>query len=72
MKSNESVSALLFTTARQVAVDQHLLESAADLKERRVAFLEELRAILADMDRVHELSREQFFAREVRLHRQAG
>ena len=55
-----------------MAADQHLLESAADLKERRVAFLEELRAILADMDRIHELSREQFFAREVRLHRQPG
>ena len=72
MHSNESVSALLFATARQVAADQKLLEPAADLKERRAAFLDELRAILRDMDRIHELSREQFFAREVRLHRQPG
>ena len=39
VRSNESVSALLFATARQVAADQHLLEPAADLTERRKAFL---------------------------------
>lgn len=64
VRSNESVSALLFATARQVATDQKLLEPSVDLRDRRRAFLHELRAILADMERVHELSREQFYARE--------
>lgn len=67
VRSNESVSALLFSTARQVAVDQKLLEPGTDLRDRRRAFLRELRAILADMERVHELSREQFYAREAQL-----
>ena len=64
VQSNESVSALLFTTARQVAADKHLLEPAADLAERREAFRDELRGILTDMDRVDAYSREQFFSRE--------
>ncbi len=72
VRSNESVSALLFATARQVAADQHLLEPAPDLKQRRQAFLQELRGILADMDRVNELSTEQFYLREVQLRGQAG
>ena len=67
VRSNESVSALLFATARQLAADQKLLEPAADLRERRQAFLHELRTILGDMDRVHELSAEQFYAREAAL-----
>lgn len=71
VRSEESVSALLFATARQVAADQKLLEPATDLRERRRAFLLELRDILADMERVHELSREQFYAREARL-RESG
>jgi glycerol-3-phosphate O-acyltransferase len=66
IRSTESVSALLFATARQVAADQHLLEPAADLRERRSAFLGELRGILGDMDRVHLISREQFVEREAR------
>ena len=66
VRSNESVSALLFATARQVAVDQKLLEPSPDLRERRRAYLDELRAILTDMERVHQLSREQFYAREVK------
>lgn len=64
VQSNESVSALLFTTARQVAADQHLLEPAADLTDRRKAFRSELRGILTDMDKVDAYSREQFFTRE--------
>ncbi|MFB1296878.1 glycerol-3-phosphate 1-O-acyltransferase [Mycobacterium sp. pW049] len=64
VQSNESVSALLFTTARQVAADQKLLEPAADLAERRRAFRDELRGILTDMDKVDAYSREQFFERE--------
>ncbi|MGE2719772.1 glycerol-3-phosphate 1-O-acyltransferase [Mycolicibacterium celeriflavum] len=65
VRSNESVSALLFATARQVAADQHLLEPAADLGDRRVAFRDELRGILRDMDKVEQIAREQFIAREV-------
>src|SRR6185369_17714813 len=64
VRSNESVSALLFSTARQVAADQKLLEPSDDLAERRAAFQTELRGILADMDKVEHLSRAQFFARE--------
>jgi glycerol-3-phosphate O-acyltransferase len=65
VRSNDAVSALLFTTARQVAADQHLLEPAADLAERRAAFLAELRAVLRDMDKVEHIAREQFYAREM-------
>lgn len=65
VRSNESVSALLFATARQVAADQHLLEPAADLRERRAAFRDELRGILRDMDMVERIAREQFVAREI-------
>lgn len=64
VRSAESVSALLFTTARQVAVDQHLLEPAADLAGRRKAFRDELRGILDDMETVDAISRDQFFIRE--------
>lgn len=64
VRSNESVSALLFATARQVVVDQGLLEPAPDLDERRAAFLAELRGILADMDKVHLIARRQFIDRE--------
>ncbi|MFN3001869.1 glycerol-3-phosphate 1-O-acyltransferase [Mycolicibacterium wolinskyi] len=64
VRSNESVSALLFATARQVAADQDLLESGPDLRARRAAFRDELRAILADMDQVEQIARDQFYARE--------
>ena len=62
--STESVSALLFATARQVAADQGLLQEAPDLAERRRAFLAELRAIQRDMDRVELVSLQQFSERE--------
>ncbi len=64
LRSNESASALLFATARQVAADQRLLAPAANLGERREAFLRELRDILGDMDALGHLSREEFYARE--------
>ena len=64
--STEAVSALLFATARQVAADQNLLEPAADLAERRAAFHASCAAILRDMDKVEQISREQFVARETR------
>jgi glycerol-3-phosphate O-acyltransferase len=63
--TTESVSALLFATARQVVADQHLLEPAADLLERRTAFRDELRDVLRDMDKVEEMAREQFYVREM-------
>jgi glycerol-3-phosphate O-acyltransferase len=63
--SNESVSALLFATARQVVAYQHLLEPGADLQERRTQFRDELSAILRDMDKVEQISQEQFYEREV-------
>ena len=66
VRSTEAVSALLFATARQVVADQHLLEPAADLVERRTAFRDELRGILADMDKVEQISLEQFVARETK------
>ena len=72
VRSNEAVSALLFATARQVAADQQLLETAADLDERRAAFLAELRAILGDMDKVEQIAREQFFAREMERRLRTG
>lgn len=64
VQSNESVSALLFTTARQVAADQHLLEPAADLDDRRRQFRNELRGILTDMNTVDRVARKQFVTRE--------
>jgi glycerol-3-phosphate O-acyltransferase len=63
--TNESVSALLFAIARQVIADQHLLQPAADLAERRTAFRDELRGILADMDTVEHVAGEQFYVREM-------
>ncbi len=66
VRSNESVSALLFATARQVAADQKLLEASTDLRARRRAFLDELQAIIGDMDRIHDIASEQFYQREAR------
>jgi glycerol-3-phosphate O-acyltransferase len=64
IRSTEAVSALLFATARQVVADQHLLEPAADLRERRTVFRDELRGVLRDMDMVERISFEQFSVRE--------
>lgn len=64
VSSNESVSALLFTTARQLVADQKLIGSSPDLRERRQAFLQELHGIIEDMERIHQLSRELFYVRE--------
>jgi glycerol-3-phosphate O-acyltransferase len=49
-----------------VIADQRLLAPAADLSERRTAFRDELRGILGDMDRVEQVAREQFYAREMK------
>ena len=64
VRSSESVSALLFATARLVAADQKLLEPAEDLRERRTAFLAELRAVLQDMERIEQISGKNFAKRE--------
>ncbi|MCV7259916.1 glycerol-3-phosphate 1-O-acyltransferase [Mycobacterium shimoidei] len=72
VSSSEPVSTLLFATARQVAADQHLLEPAPDLAERRMAFRRELRSILRDFDHVAKIARDQFVAREIEARRAAG
>ncbi len=65
VRSSESVSTLLFATARQVVVDQDLIAPAKDLTERRKAFRRELRNILRDFDYVERIARNQFVAREI-------
>lgn len=69
IRSNDAVSALLFATARQVAADQNLFTPAPDLRQRRRAFRDELRGILRDMERVEQISLQQFLDRERRLRR---
>ena len=64
VRSSESVSTLLFATARQVVVDQNLIAPAADLAQRRNAFRRELRDILRDFSYVEQIARNQFIARE--------
>jgi glycerol-3-phosphate O-acyltransferase len=64
VRSTESVSALLFATARQVASDQGLFIDGPDLADRREAFVTELRGILADIRRIHLMARRQFQERE--------
>jgi glycerol-3-phosphate O-acyltransferase len=71
VRSSESVSTLLFATARQVVADQDLLKPAADLAERRIAFRRELREILHDFNHVERIARNQFVAREVEARRGA-
>ena len=69
VRSVESVSALLFVTARQVVADQGLLESGPELTERREAFLAELRGVLGDMDRMHQIALQQFIDRDTAARR---
>src|ERR1700739_3413873 len=64
VRSSESVSTLLFATARQVVVDQDLVTPAEDLAERRIAFRRELRNVIRDFDYVEGIARNQFVARE--------
>ncbi len=64
VRSSESVSTLLFATARQVVADQNLIALGPDLTERRVAFRRELRDILRDFNYVEQIARNQFVARE--------
>ena len=71
VRSSESVSTLLFATARQVVADQDLIAAAPDLAERRVAFRRELRDVLKDFSYVEQIARNQFVAREFQM-RQHG
>ena len=64
IRSSESVSTLLFATARQVVADQDLIGPGADLAQRRDAFRRELRDIRRDFDYVEQIARNQFAARE--------
>src|SRR6201987_5887105 len=64
VRSSESVSTLLFATARQVVVDQDLVTPAEDLAERRIAFRRELRNVIRDFDYVEGIARKQFVAPE--------
>ncbi|MBV8788265.1 MAG: glycerol-3-phosphate 1-O-acyltransferase [Mycobacterium sp.] len=70
IRSSESVSTLLFATARQVVADQDLLAIAPDLTERRIAFRRELRNVQRDLDYVGRIAREQFVAREAKARRE--
>lgn len=69
IRSSESVSTLLFATARQVVADQGLLENTPDLAERRRAFRAELRRILKDSDHIARIARREFFARDAEARR---
>jgi glycerol-3-phosphate O-acyltransferase len=66
VRSSESVSTLLFATARQVVADQDLIAPAPDLDERRKAFRLELRDIMRDFTYVEQIARNQFIAREIK------
>lgn len=66
IRSSESVSTLLFATARQVVEDQDLIAPAPDLADRRGVFLRELRDILQDFNYVGQIARDQFVAREAK------
>ncbi|MEO6794425.1 MAG: glycerol-3-phosphate 1-O-acyltransferase [Mycobacterium sp.] len=69
VRSSESVSTLIFATARQVVADQRLLENTPDLAERRVAFRRELRRILKDSDHIAGIARNEFIARDAESRR---
>jgi len=56
LRSSESVSALLFQTALQLARNRGLLEAGADLAERRAAFLAELRDLVRRLDQIENLA----------------
>ena len=55
LRSSESVSALLFQTALQLARNRGLLEGD-DLAARRAAFLAELRDLIRRLDRIEDLA----------------
>jgi len=56
LRSSESVSALLFGTALQLARNKGLLEPGAEAAVARAAFLAELRELLRRLDRIEHLA----------------
>jgi glycerol-3-phosphate O-acyltransferase len=56
LRSSESVSALLFQTALQLARNRGLFEPGDDLAARRAAFLVELRDLVRRLDRIEDLA----------------
>jgi glycerol-3-phosphate O-acyltransferase len=56
LRGSESVSALLFRTALQLARNRGLLEPGPDLAERRAAFLAELRDLVRRLDQIEDLA----------------
>jgi glycerol-3-phosphate O-acyltransferase len=56
LRSSESVSALLFGTALQLARNRGLVEPGDDLAARRVAFLAELRGLIRRLDLIEDLA----------------
>jgi glycerol-3-phosphate O-acyltransferase len=56
LRSSESVSALLFQTALQLARNRGLLEAGPGLAERRAAFLAELRDLVRRLDQIENLA----------------
>jgi glycerol-3-phosphate O-acyltransferase len=56
LRGSESVSALLFQTALQLARNRGLLEPGPDLAERRAAFLAELRDLVRRLDQIEDLA----------------
>jgi glycerol-3-phosphate O-acyltransferase len=56
LRSSESVSALLFQTALQLARNRGLLEPADELAARRAAFLAELRDLIRRLDQIEGLA----------------
>jgi glycerol-3-phosphate O-acyltransferase len=56
LRSSESVSALLFSTALQFARNKGLLEPGAEAAVARAAFLAELRELLRRLDRIENIA----------------
>jgi glycerol-3-phosphate O-acyltransferase len=56
LRSSESVSVLLFSTALQLARNRGLFDPGEDLAKRRAAFLSELRDLLRRIDQIEDLA----------------
>jgi glycerol-3-phosphate O-acyltransferase len=56
LRSSESVSVLLFSTALQLARNRGLFDPGEDLAKRRAAFLSELRTLLRRIDQIEDLA----------------
>jgi glycerol-3-phosphate O-acyltransferase len=65
LRSSESVSALLFQTALQLADNKGLFEAGPDVATRRAAFLAELRALVRRLDQVENLAIKRYIAEAV-------